>query len=382
MTRHPVDGYRALFILNSLGFGGAEKHVVSLLNRLDATRNELALAWLANDTTLLPQIDRSRLTASFHAGVARKLDWAAAGRLARHIDEHETDIVVCTNLSSLLYGWMARLRAKRKPRLVEVFHSTILTTRAERLKMALFRPLFRAADMVVYVCENQKAYWSAKGLRARAARVIHNGIDIEHFQDCYDAAEKTALRQRCGLSDDDRVVGMCANMRPEKAHGDLLAALAQLKARGVRCKALLIGDGVERARIEQQIDRLDLRDDVRITGFVEDVRPLLSICDIVAITSHTETFSIAALEAMALGRPMVMTDTGGAAEQVSPGHNGYLYPVGDIAALATALENSMQPGKCSALGANARAVVVGRFSLPVMTQAFEQLFCMLVRRDT
>jgi glycosyltransferase involved in cell wall biosynthesis len=111
-----------------------------------------------------------------------------------------------------------------------------------------------------------------------------------------------------------------------------------LKARGVVWKVLLIGDGPMRPRIEADITRLGLRDEVRITGYLDDVREAVAACDLMALVSTSiETFSVAALEAMALGRPMLMSDIGGAAEQIEQGISGELFRAGDVEALTERL---------------------------------------------
>jgi hypothetical protein len=99
---------------------------------------------------------------------------------------------------------------------------------------------------------------------------------------------------KSGFAEHDLVVGLCAVMRPEKAHDHLLQAMKLADDAGVRWKALLIGDGPLRPSIEQEILRLGLQDRVAITGFRSDVRADLAACDVVSLVSVTETFSIAA----------------------------------------------------------------------------------------
>ena len=83
---------------------------------------------------------------------------------------------------------------------------------------------------------------------------------------------------------------------------------------------MIIGDGPLREAIERDVARLGLSGEVRITGFQSDVREWLTACDVVALLSTAiETFSIAVLEAMAMGKPMIMSDIGGAREQVEHG---------------------------------------------------------------
>jgi glycosyltransferase involved in cell wall biosynthesis len=369
-----------LFIVNSLTFGGAEKHVVTLLNNLDTARFRLSLAYLKNDATLLPQIERKRLEGRvFSCDVSRKIDLPAARRLADTIREDAVDLVVCTNNYSLLYGWLGRLGSGHHPRVMEIFHTTEIGSLRGQLEMLFYRPLFLASHMLVYVCDNQRAYWRRKALRARSDAVVHNGIDIDYFTDRYTPQDKSAVRHSYGFSADDYVIGLCAAMRSEKAHGDLLHALSRLRSAGVAAKCLLIGDGPERPAIERQIKAMDLSPHVGITGFICDVRPAVATCDVMAIVSHhVETFSIAALEAMALGKPMVMSTIGGAGEQVIDGDNGYLFPGGDIAMLADALHKLQDRQQRMQMGARARLLTAQRFSVGLMVDAYAELFARLV----
>ena len=121
--------------------------------------------------------------------------------------------------------------------------------------MTLSRPFYWGSRAIVYVCENQRQHWRRRGLSFRADRVIHNGIDVAYFQDRLSAAEKQALRARCGAGASDVVLGLCAAMRPEKAHGDLLQAVARLRSQGLPVSVLLIGDGPERPASKRKLPR-------------------------------------------------------------------------------------------------------------------------------
>ena len=172
--------------------------------------------------------------------------------------------------------------------------------------MLLNRLLFRHCDLLIYVSHAQRQYWRGRGLRARRDIVIQNGVDTAHFADRLTAAQREQVRAEFGFAPDDYVIGLCGFLRPEKAHDDLLHALHQLRQRGIPAKAMLIGDGPRRAHIEQLIAQLQLQHAVVITGYRPDVRPCVASCDVMTLTSHDETFSLAALESMALGKPLVM----------------------------------------------------------------------------
>lgn len=373
---------RVLFILNSLCVGGAERQVVSLINRLDRRRHEVSLVCVKEEGPLRDQLETGGCPGGVHVlGVRKGLEWQALRDLGRLIDGQQIDVIVCTNMYALLYAWLARWLCRRRPRVVEVFHTTDVGSPKERWAMRLYRPLVRSADLLVYVCHAQARHWRQRGLQARQEVVIHNGIDTRRFADIWSDGEKQALRQSLGLPETGYVVGLCAVMRPEKAHGDLLAALARLRDEGLRVCGLLIGDGPLRASIQAQIEALGLGDQVRITGLLDDVRPAIACCDLMALTSHAvETFSIAALEAMTLGKPMVMSDIGGAAELVIPGDNGLLYPAGDVGALTDCLREFADPALRQAAGRRAAALMLERFDIDPMVRGYERVFARLAAR--
>lgn len=363
-----------LFIVNSLRAGGAEKHVISLLNGLSTERFRLSLAYLHPGDELLGEIRPGRLAQVLDCRATSRIDRGVIRRLASVIDDDGVDVVLCTNMFAMLYGFLARRQARREVRLVEVFHTTILGDWRLRLQMAFYWPLFRDCDRLVYVCASQRRHWRRLGLRARADAFVHNGIDTEHFSPAAVGLLGGEARIRFGFAPDDLVVGICAGLRPEKAHADLLEAILRLSRSGCPVRCLLIGDGPERPAIERRVVDLGLEGKVVFAGFQSDVRPCIAACDVMAIVSHAvETFSISALEAMALGRPMVMSRIGGAAEQVTDGVNGFTFPAGDIAALAACLEGCREAADRERMGANARAIVVEHFGVALMVQRYEAL---------
>lgn len=358
-----------LFIVNSLEVGGAEKQVVTLLNHLNTSQFRLHLAYLKSGDRLLSQLDSGKLDAVACCHVTRGVDRRAIRQLTALIEAHNINALVCTNTYSMLYGYLARSRARRRPKLATVFHTTLLRTYKEKAQMRLYQHLFRRNDLLIYVSENQRDHWRDWGLRAAADAVVHNGIDVDYF-----SAARTPrhehLRARLGLASDDYVIGLCSGLRPEKAHGDLLHALIQLHSHGTNAKALLIGDGPERPHIESMARDLGLREHVIITGFQRDVRPYITSCDVMTLVSHTETFSLAALESMALGKPLVMSDIGGASEQVVHGQTGLLFEPHDVPALAAQLATLKCATLRARMGAAAERRVRELFSLRTMTTGF------------
>lgn len=360
-----------LFVVNSLGTGGAEKQVVTVLNDLDTRRFRLHLAYLKRDEKLLGELRRERLAALMCCDVARRVDGKAIRQLRELIDGAGIDAVVCTNPYSTLYGQLARRGSSSEPKLVAVFHTTVPRSVKESVEMLLYRRLFNRSDLMVYVCESQRNYWRGKGIRPAADEVIYNGIDTDYYTDRRSDGERLALRRSLGFAGEDYVIGLCSVFRPEKAHGDLLEAVWKLRSRGVPAKALLIGDGPERGTIERTISRLGLEQHVVITGLREDVRACIGACDVMTLVSRSvESFSLAALESMSLGKPMIMSDIGGARELVIHGEHGFLFAPGDIGALAMCLEHLTARPAREQLGRAAALRVRERFTVRSMSERF------------
>ncbi len=362
-----------LFIINSLDLGGAEKQVVTLLNHLDASRFRLHLAYLKPGDALLGQLQVDKLDEVLCCDVSGGVERKAVRRLRELIVTRCIDIVVCTNTYSMLYGVLARAGGRTGPKLVTVFHTTLLQTYKERLHLLLWRQLFRRCDLLIYVSENQRRYWRGRGLRPAADAVIHNGIDVDRFEDRDGPQDRLQFRQALGFGEQDFVVGICSMLRPEKAHVDLLQALARLRSQGVPAKLLLIGDGPERPAIEHAMRALGVAQAVRITGLQRDVRRFIACCDVMALVSRSiETFSLAALESMALAKPLVMSDIGGASEQVVHGHTGFLFAAGDIDALVSHLSRLTSAALRADMGRAAARRVRQLYTVDCMTERFTE----------
>jgi glycosyltransferase involved in cell wall biosynthesis len=363
-----------MFLINSAGVGGAETHTISLVNGLDRRRFRVSLVYLRDETDLLNTIDRRQPTEFvFCGGVKKKFDRAAIAKLVRFVREESVDIAVCANVFPLFYAWATRFFAWRALRIVEVLHSTGPLGLRSNFSVHFFRTLLRMSDALVYVCHSQRQHWSEHYFRSRIVEVIHNGVDIEHFSNTFQPGEILDFRKQCGFSSEDYVVGLCAYMRPEKAHCDLVKAVALARHNGLNVKCILIGDGPERQNIEEVIRDLEMEAYISITGVVEDVRLSICACDVMVIPSHIETFSVAALESMALRRPMIMTDVGGASEQIDDPEGGYLYPKGNIERLAHRLFLLSDSARRLKMADRASAIVSEKFSSKKMISAYETL---------
>jgi len=278
-----------------------------------------------------------------------------------------------------MYSWLALRRSGVRAPLAVTFHTTLLPSAKEWLQMLYYRPFFWLADCLIFICDAQRRRWLRRGVFSRRNELIYNGVDAEEFCDSRSPEERGRLRSTLGFSDADFVIGISALLRPEKNHVQLVDALAMLRKMGIPARTLMIGDGVMRPAIEAHARALGLEGDVVITGLQQDVRPYVAACDAVALCSEAETFSLAALEAMALGRPVVHSDIGGAAEMIRPGENGFLFPVGDTKALVDRLARLSGRADRERMGRKARKTIEARFSERAMVDRFERLLLDICR---
>lgn len=368
---------RLLFVTGSLRHGGAERHSIALMNRLAERRHECHAVYVKSGADLLERI-RLRGGGTVHClGAQRYFDWAALQRFAAHLGRIEPAAIVAANPYALMYAALAMRLAHRRVPLVVTFHSTRLLGWKEQLQMAAYRLLFWSVDCTVFVCERQRRYWRQRGVFSRRNEVIYNGVDTEVFSSARDAGAGARMRAALGFRAADYVVGLAAVLRPEKNPLQLVDAIALLRTRGIPARALIVGDGPMRSALEARARKCGVAEDVVIAGFQGDIRPHVAACDVMALCSLTEAFSLAALEAMAMGKPVVHAEVGGAAEMISGGHNGILFPVGDTEAFAAALATLADRSACERMGGNARRVVEALFSEATMVDRYERLFLAL-----
>jgi glycosyltransferase involved in cell wall biosynthesis len=350
--------------------GGAERHTITLANRLAERGHECHAAYVKDDPSQLGRFRGAASVRCLHAG--RYLDLRALRGLAELIERVQPTAVVAVNQYAMLYASLALRWARVRAPLVVTWHSTFVRGAKERLQMLYYRPLFWNAECLVFVCEAQRRHWAARMVWGRRNEVIYNGVDTAHWRP-WSAEERNRLRGALGFAEDDYVIGLSAVLRPEKNHLQLVEAIAMLRRRGVRARALMIGDGPTRGAIEARARQLGIAADVAITGFQQEMRPFVAACDTAVLTSFTEAFSLAAIEAMALGKPVVHSEVGGAAEMIRPGREGFLYPVGDTGALVERLAVLGDAAMRARMGAKARETVEAQFSEQSMVDRYEKL---------
>lgn len=364
------------FVVSALNTGGAERHTVTLRARL------LQLGYPSYLLAVTSADQRALFESPGAAGVvelgARRLLRSPRAwlRIARAIRRLDAEVVFVVNSPVSIVTATLRKLGLIRGQVVCVLHSTKLHFN-ERASWLGFRLIARWLAALVFVSEPQRRSWQARGLRGRAV-VISNGVDLERFSCSH--LDRAAQRRALGFLPGDYVVGINAALRPEKRHCDLIDAVAELRARGVPAKLLVIGGGPERQAIEARVRRLGLAAAVVVTGDQRDVRPFLAAIDVGVLCSEFETFSLAALETLAMGAPLVSSDVGSMRDVVQPGRNGYLFEAGRVDQLAERLARLAEPVLRLRMAQEARASI-SRFSEEAMVRQFDALISSLMSTD-
>ena len=208
------------------------------------------------------------------------------------------------------------------------------------------------------------------GANPRKTQVVYNGVDLSRFK-----PHPTGQRHVFGLPENVPIVGASAQLTDNKGWFDFLDAVRELRAIFPSLHALIIGDGPLHHDIKARLRRLELESAVRMVGHIDNVEAALGCLDLFLFLSHREGLSVAIIEAMAVGLPCVVTDTGGAKEQIDNGRNGYVVPVGDVSLAVKRSQDILSDRESKrSMGDASRVFCEYRFELQQMVSNYQRIY--------
>lgn len=270
-------------------------------------------------------------------------------------------------------AWIAKemLGDRHDLRVITTLHGTDITlVGQERTFGEITRFSIARSDRVTAVSEYLKSETIKHfGIAPERIDVIPNFVDIDHYDRTRHPCRRKAL-----LQEGEKLVLHISNFRPVKRLGDVIAIFAAI-SREVPSRLVLVGDGPERPDAAEAARRLGIEHRVLFLGKQDTVAELLGCADLFLLPSESESFGLAALEAMASGVPVIATGVGGIPEVVTDGVNGALAPVGDVAAMAAAGVRLLSDDALwQRSSAAARAVAVEQFSASRVVPLYENLY--------
>lgn len=200
-------------------------------------------------------------------------------------------------------------------------------------------------------------------------RVIPNFIDLDRFKKSNKSHFKKAI-----CPNDEKVVVHVSNFRKVKRVPEVVTVFAKILEQDIPSKLLLVGDGPDRQKAEQQCRDLGICEHVRFLGKLDQVEEVLSIADLFLIPSGSETFGLAALEAMSCSVPVISSNIGGLPEVNIHGETGYLCDLDDVDCMAEyGVQILKDPKLHKKLAKNARKQAK-RFNQDVVVKEYEQFY--------
>jgi glycosyltransferase involved in cell wall biosynthesis len=357
------------FVVPDLRFAGAQRHVTTLLPRMDPARFTPSAICIGEEGGLFTALPAAGIEArALHLGGKRNAV-RALRKLVSITRRARPDVVVVQSYNAAILGRTAARITGVEHAIMWVHSTTDLKPRSWVLTAA-DRALTRWTSAYFGVAEAQRRYLVDElGYPDDKVRIIRNGVDPALF----DANTDRGALAEFGFAEGDPVVGIVAVLHPWKDHATLLRSARIVINQMPRARFLVIGDGVTRSRLEALCSDLRITPNVHFAGARGDIARLLSAIDVFALSSTSEAFPISLLEAMACARPAVCTAVGGIPEILNHGESGYLVPPKDPQQLAARLLSLLSdPQTARRMGRAGRDRVEAEFSLKRSVAAAEQ----------
>lgn len=262
----------------------------------------------------------------------RVFDLSVLHKMRTLLDEHQPDIVQTHNVKSHFLACLVGVH--RRYSWIAFHHGYTRTDLKDVLYNQLNRWTLRKASRVVTVCQAFAADLERRGVDGKRILVRHNMVKA--FVPAT-LEQVDALRSRYAISP-QTLVGVCiGRLSLEKGHIDLIRALVHLRQRSVDYRIIVVGDGPERIRLQEEASKLGVSANIVFAGYDPVTAPYYSLADFAVLPSHSEGSPNALLEAMAAGLPTVCTRVGGVPEIAEDGASALLVEKRNPIALAKAI---------------------------------------------
>ena len=363
---------RILQISSAESLGGGERHLADLANGLVDRGHDVFVALrprsaLSEELTKVPKQNITTLA------LRNSLDVRSARELAKLARKKDIQIVHAHMARDYpLAAYAARLNSVA--RLILTRHVLFPLNRLHRLTFARASRIIAVSQAVASQLRADKVALTDK------ISVVLNGIDVRRFALAREQFQRREFLRRWQLPEQSILVGTVGELTPLKGHQDFLLAAAQISKQITGCNFIIAGidhspDGRNEAQIESLIDELNLRNRVRRVSWLDDLAQLYCALDVFVSASHTESFGLAIVEAMASRTAVVATETAGAREIVRDEETGLLTRIGNPNALATAIQSLLSDeANRVRIAAAAQRDVAERFSLERMIDETEKIY--------
>jgi glycosyltransferase involved in cell wall biosynthesis len=359
-------------VVENLNRGGLERVVIDLVVEQQRAGHACQVVCLFEKGLLAVEIERHGvpvLSCDKRVGP----DLRAIRRLRDSLRRHRTEVLHSHNMIAHYHAVPASLGLPIR-HVLNTRHGMGALRAASRREW-LYRRCMSRTDHVVTVCERARDDLVARRMAPEGKLVVvPNGIEVTRFAAASDET-RAALARELGAAPSARIVGTVGRLNWAKDLTTLIRAYALVRERVPDSVLAIVGDGADRDKLAASAEEAGVASFVRFLGDRGDVAALLRGFDVFAMSSVSEGYSIALLEACASALPIVATDVGGNAEIVRDGRNGRIVPPRDASALAQAIvEMLADPRRAAAMGLAGREWALDEASLRSMTSRYLALY--------
>jgi glycosyltransferase involved in cell wall biosynthesis len=358
--------------VENLNRGGLERMVMDLALTQQAQGHRVQVVCLFERGALADELEHAHLPVRA-CGKRGGLDLRALHAARRWIARHRTEVLHTHNAVAHYQAVLACVGLGVR-QVVNTRHGMGHPGRPGRREW-LFRRAMPGTDAVAAVCGAARNDAVTRGLvPARKACVVPNGIAVDRFDVASDQMHER-LARLINVPPGTRILGTVGRLNWAKDHATLLRAFRRVRARRPDTALVIVGDGELREALKTCAFDEGIAGAVHFLGDRSDVRELLQGMDLFVLSSITEGYSMALLEACATGLPIIATDVGGNGEIVVNERTGSVVPPADPAALSTAILDLLHASQRAAgLGRAAREWVERHGSLETMAARYGRLY--------
>lgn len=359
-----------LHLISSGGFYGAERVVSALTRGLRNSGHSAAVGLF--DNRHLPVTEVAGQFESAGVEVVRipcsgRADRQTVSRVRELIGERKLDILHTHGYKADIYGYLAARRSRTPA--IATCHLWTRQTRAVRFYEMLDAWVLRRFDAVVAVSEPIAHETKRAGVCENLITTIDNGIDLSPF-----ANAQPNLRHSLH-NDNDVLIGTAGRLVEQKGLTYFLQAAQIVSREFSNARFVIVGEGPERARLEQMMRDLGLASVLWFAGSRADMASVYASFDVFALASIDEGMPMVILEALASKRAVVATNVGAVSKLVESGKTGILVPPRDVKSLATAIGDMIKdPHLREEMGRNGHARVQNEYSSEVMTERYLEIY--------
>ena len=332
-----------LVVIPTLGYGGAERLLVTLLPKLKDKGFNIRVCTFSTPLDLSPELEKEGIS-------VRNLDlshrWSvleAVIKLYKEAKKFQANVIWGHLYFGILYARAVALFSKNI-KVVSVLHYNISSDSKKKGLWYTFRNwIFNKSQKLdfatVAVSESVKEDYE-KYFGWKRIEVIYNAIVLDKIDNSIIGLNTIKMKEKYGVKPDELVIALPGRLHESKGHKYFIEAVKNLKdSHGIAIKAFIVGGGTIRTEIENLIDELNLTGQFILTGSViqEVLFRIIKMSDIVIIPSLFEAFGIAALEAMYLEKPVIVTDVDGLKEITTHNLDALQVPVKNSNAIVEAI---------------------------------------------